>query len=503
MMIEKQLDRTLALLVKHKENPKHLEKHYDSILETLKQGLKINSPSNTDKLIELIEAFNPWPLRWHKHIAWLDILDQGISLAFEQNSFHHLFQFWYSRAKIFFFSGQFEKAQESIEQAIQIATTHHFSEELLNAHILEYDIIGFSEQGKSQKELWPLLEILLDEQKKHLTLQAHASLKGQMLLRKGNLIRFQGHHKKALAIMQNGFDLIMENASDDVELLARTYKYRTSLNEELENYSQAIADNKMMNSYFNLLGDRFSEIDSLGNLGLIYWRTGKYIEAEEILQQSIQIAEETKAQWWLVRQLGNQGLVQFTRGNLSTAAALIERQKKISQITGNIPEEKRAISNGAFVKLFQGQTKEATHDLLENLNYIKERKYHIAEGLVYANLAWSLEEQKKSIEYAEKALSIAESINSPRLKIIALRALAELKNQPQERQKIAQEALELAKKHDRFLNQAGALFTLATCADNDKNASLKEQATSILRSLGAENWIKAENSYHQRLPLLL
>ena len=56
MMIEKQLDRTLALLVKHKENPKHLEKHYDSILETLKQGLKINSPSNTDKLIELIEA---------------------------------------------------------------------------------------------------------------------------------------------------------------------------------------------------------------------------------------------------------------------------------------------------------------------------------------------------------------------------------------------------------------------------------------------------------------
>lgn len=503
MMLEKQLDRTLALLEKHKENPAHLEKHYDSILETLMQGLRAPPPSNTDKLIELIEAFDPWPLRWHKHIAWLGILDQGIALAIEHKSFHHLFQFWYSRAKIFFFSGQFENAQESIEQAIQIATAHHFSEELLNAHILEYDIIGFSEQGKSQKELWPLLEILLDEQKKHLRPMAHASLKGQMLLRKGNLIRFQGHHDKALAIMQNGFDLIMENASDDLALLARTYKYRASLNEELGNYSQSIADNKIMNAYFNLLGDRFSEIDSLGDLGLIYWRTGKYIEAEEILQRSIQMAEETKAQWWLVRQLGNQGLVQFTRGNLSTAAALIKRQKKLSQLTGNIPEEKRAISNGAFVKLFQGQTKEATHDLLENLGYIKERKYHIAEGLVYANLAWSLEEQKEATEYAEEALKIAESMNSPRLKIIALRALAELKNEPQEKQKIAQEALELAKKHNRFLNQAGALLSLATCTSNAQTVSLQEEATCILQSLGAENWINVENSSNQRLPLLL
>ena len=504
MMFEQQLERTLTLVEDHKRAPQYLETHYESMLTLIRQGFRLFSHTSAPKLIALIASLDPLPIRWRQHINWLDILREATELAGEQKNYAKLCQFHRSQARIFFLSGNFKAALTSIENAIHVAEKHALSTALLEAHLLKFDILGFMEREKDPEKACDMLEAILQQQKPDLHAAEFSIFKGQILLRRGNSLRFRNRYQQALENVHQGFELIADNVQDDPEVLALAYKYRLGINESLENYEQAIADNQKINEYYKALGDRFSEIDSLGDLGLIYWRTGQYAKAEQTLQESIQMAEESKAQWWLARQLGNQGLVQFTRGNLAQAVELIDQQRKIGRLTGNLSEEKRAISNGAFVKIFLGQKQAAYNDLMANLTHIKKHKYHLAEGIVSANLAWAVDDIEQGREYAQSALKIAEQTNSTRLKIIALRALSELQDDVEQKQKLAQETLLIAEKRGRHLNQAGALFTLSTCLTGDKRKEARKKAESILQFLGAENWLYTEDVFDtKRLPLLL
>ena len=118
-------------------------------------------------------------------------------------------------------------------------------------------------------------------------------------------------------------------------------------------------------------------------------------------------------------------------------------------------------------------------------------------------MAWAMDglgDSDSALEYAEKSLFMAEKTNSHLLKIVALRSLSEVQTDQNTKTRYAEEAYNLAKKHSRRFNIAGALLTLAECHEDEK---LQKKAIHILEEVGSTAWLKVPLIFKSlRLPLL-
>ena len=149
-----------------------------------------------------------------------------------------------------------------------------------------------------------------------------------------------------------------------------------------------------------------------------------------------------------------------------------------------------------------GKFQEAHDRIKDNLEFTNEAKLFIASGTAYANLAWALEglgRLDEALECAQKSQRISEEMKSPQLRIVALRSLSELQNDPAEKARYAEEALRLAKERSRRLNEAGALLTLSICYQDD---SYYQEAATILQKLPPKipsRTLSASRTVSQRL----
>ncbi|MBT7189374.1 MAG: tetratricopeptide repeat protein [Anaerolineae bacterium] len=401
-------------------------------------------------------------------------------------------------------TGKGEEALAVAQKILKIARIHHKFKIEFQSEMLLFTIQRYLGHIQNPLNALEKLEKSLSEKKEHLSPNVAQKLDIEFSLKKSDILQRHGHIEKALESSQHAYQL-SEKLFDKKDLKMAQVHSRLGANYWAKSeYEKSIAHYIQARRIFQLWGDQTSQIDSMGDMGLVYWSAAKYKKAEEILEKSIRMAEEVNARQWQTIQTGDLGVVSLSRGKLSRATALIEQHLSLSILTNNHTETERANSNIANVQLFLGDFEEAYQRLKRSLRSVEGKRLEIAIGVVRAKVAWALEGlgfQEDAIKYAKSALTHANKINIPSLKILTLRAISETTDNTEDRIRYAEEALEMARKHSRPLNEAGALLTLAEAKQDD---ALREKAIDILENIGSEDWLKAPVVFRTlRLPLLL
>jgi len=502
--ISNQMDILTNLIIKKKDAPQSLEAHFDSIIMFVRQCLSLPDSEAGYKVIELVYNLHPLPIWWGKGMEWLLILEQIAQLAHQNSDYWHEAWSYLAQGSIQLVANDAEKVLKNSIKAKAVAKQHQIRFLLIKAEMLAFDANTFL--GKVNDPLASIvkLEEVIQKSRSVLGDKKADVLKCELLLKKTDVLRRKGHQDIALSLINDIFSISKESSVIEKSLLAELHNRRGAVYWSMGNYGGAIASLEKAIAINKQGGNYISQIDSNGDLGLVYWSSGNYFQAEAVLQSSIRLAEDVKALWWQAIQTGNMGLVNFTRGKLFWANMFMKRHLELSKLTNNIPEMQRAIGNIAFLNIFLGKFKESSEDLLLDLEYSQRAEYHIVESIICSNLAWALEglgQVEKGLDYAHRALSISERYGSDQAEIVALRSLAETEKSVQQKAFYAEKALVLAKKKKRKLNEAGALLTLAYTYENK---SLHQEADSILREMGASDWLHIEPFFDNiRLPLLL
>ena len=499
-----QIDRITELIVEKKNTPQYLEARFDSVVMLINQGLPLTDLETARKLTELVYELHPLPIWWGRGIEWLDVLERITKRAAQNGDPWHEAWGYLAQASIHLLTTGADKVLELCSKARTIAKKHQYPFLSIKADLLCFDAGVFLEKSGDPLAFIKEIEKQIQNSRVSLGDQKADLLKYELWLTQVDVLRRKGFHDRALKLIDKL--LLSSNKSPEFKekCSAEIYSNRGAVYWSMGEYAESIESLEKAVALYKQAGNHLSQIDCNGGLGLVYWSSGNYIQAEAILQSSIRLAENVRTLWWQSIQVGDLGLVNFLRGKLSKADSLLKRHLELSELTNHVSEKYRAIGNIGILNVYLGQFENACKNLLVDLEYSREKEHHIGESVICSNMAWALDglgEAEKSLEYANLALSIARKYKSVKAEIIALRSLAEIERNVQQKTLYAQKALRLSKKNGRRLNEAGALLTLAFIS---KDSSLYQQAETILSGMGASDWLYVEAAFDNiRLPLLL
>jgi len=501
--ITQQIDHLISLIEKKKKTPDALIRHFDSMLAVFEQGISHPDSTTRLKLINFVRTLHPLPLWWGKWSEWMRIIDQVRIVAEKADKFDKLIWLDITQSEMLIIGGDAGKALLLAEKALFLAKSHHNFKMIFKAEMAVFEARKDIGSIGDRIDAIAKLEKSLLAKKTHLSKEVFQVLEVEFLLKKTDVLRRMKRKSDAFIAIQRAHAIATASLDENSPLVAQLYNRRGATYWTAEKNDLAIADFEKATKIFKNLGDKASQVYSIGYTGLIAWSAGEYRQAEKMLQNSINFAEKIKALQWQAIQTGNLGLVSFTRGRLSQAIALMEQHHILSQLINNHAERKRAIGNIGYVQIYLGNFQNAYQRLTHDITYTKKMQFQVGAGTTYANMAWVMEglgDIDSALEYAEKSLSIAKKTNAHLLKIIALRSMSELQKDSNAKAYYAEEAYALAKKHSRRFNKAGALLTLADCYQ-DKN--LHDKARQILDELGSTDWLKVPTVFKTlRLPLL-
>ena len=502
--LARQINRLISLINKKKKTPAELLKHFESMLTLFEQGRSHPDSATRLKLIHFVHTLHPLPLWWGKWSEWMHVLEQASFIAQEEGKTDYLIWLYLMQAEMMLSTGRGKNALSLSQKALKIARKDINTEMILRAEMSVFEANKYLGLIGDRIEAMSTLENSLKEKSFLLSPKVRKKLEVEVLLKKTDILRRQGHIKEVNRIIQQAYLIAKELFDKDDLFMATVYTHRSAVYWSSRKYDLAIANHKKALAIFTLWGDQISQIDCEGDIGLTYWSAGKYKEAEQVLLSSVKKAERLKLLRWQAIQMGNLGLVHFNRGRLTKATVLMQRHRDLSALTDNYAEEKRALGNLGTVQIHLGLFQEALENMQKDHKHVKEMQLNTATARLYAKISWALDglgEKEKAIEHAQKSLHAAEKLNEPLSKIIALRCLSALEIPLKDKIRYAEKARALAQKHNRKVNEAGALFTLADAYEND---NLYYEAVEILKEIGAEDWLKVPLVFETiRLPLLL
>ena len=502
--ITKQIGNLISLIERKRKTPDALARHFDSILALFEEGLSHPNLSTRLKLINFVHAIHPLPLWWGKWSQWMLVLEKVSIIAREANKTESLIWLSLVQAEMLLSTGRGKKSLALSQKALEIAHEYQNIEMILRAELSLFEANKYLGLVENIIDAITLLEESLEEKRPLLPQKTAQELEIEILLKKTDILRRQGHPDKAFESIQHAYSIAEKLFNSNELFMAKLYNQRSTVYWTKRQYDLAVADREKALSIFSLWGDQISKIACEGDVGLIYWSAGKYKEAEKVLLSSIKNAERLELFSWQAEQLGNLGLVHFSCGRLKQAVTLIKRHRDLSWLTNNYAEEKRAIGNLGTVQIHLGNFQEALENMQKDHQHVKKLQLNIATARLYAKISWALDglgQKEKALDYAETSLRFSIEINDPLSTIMALRCISELDIPMEDKIKFAEKARTLAKKHHRKLNEAGALFTLADCYQDEH---LYNEAVEILREIGAKNWVKEPLVFKTlRLPLLL
>ncbi len=159
-----------------------------------------------------------------------------------------------------------------------------------------------------------------------------------------------------------------------------------------------------------------------GNLGIIYRIKGEYDRAIEFYEKNLRIREEIGDKQGIGKACSNLGNVHMEKGEYDRAIELHQKYLRISEEIGY----KRGIGIASFILgniyLEIGRLKESEEYLLKSKKILEEirDKYHLIETYcIFPELLIKKEEGfEKAIEYVDKALKLAEELDSRERKAI-------------------------------------------------------------------------------------
>ncbi|MBP6016334.1 MAG: tetratricopeptide repeat protein [Candidatus Promineofilum sp.] len=482
-----QLRQVSAFVNARRDKVDTLRPHFESCLTLLKATAGRHDLSPL--WLELVDALHPLPLRWGFWSPWLDVLYQAAGKAVELTRPTARARYLAHMAGLLLDTAQADtaliKAQQALDEAGRAGDDYSLA--LAGSRAAgALSVLGRYDEAR---------EVLIDvrHQLDALPANSNASLARALLdMEEMDLARQDGRLAEAIAIGDRLIAALEATTGIDPHDLATAYRRRSTILWAAGRYDEAAGDLIKSAEMFRAMGDPLAAVFSEGNLGVVYFSMGRFQLAETMKARAIRSAEELNAYWWLVRDTGELCGIYMYSGQLERALTYCHRHADLALRLGDERQLALARDNRGVTLMLLGRYDEARPDIEHSLRYFRDEG--IIENTVLATLDMALflratGDWEQAAVLAEDSYSQANGLDFPILRILTTRCLA-LFRPPAEQRRLLHEALALAEAHERHMDVAGCLFSLAGLEpDTTERARLYDQAAAMLREMGAEAWL--------------
>jgi tetratricopeptide (TPR) repeat protein len=311
-----------------------------------------------------------------------------------------------------------------------------------------------------------------------------------------DLHRHFGRLKEALELGEAIIDSLTATAGVDPHDLAKAHVRRATITWVSGQYQLSADGLQRAAELFRQVGDPLQAAFAEGNLGLVYYSMSRYRSAEALMLTAIRAAEEGNARYRLVSDLGDLSVVYIALGRMDLAYDYTSRMVELATDLGNTAELSRARGNRGYALLGLGRYEEALADIEFSLDLY--RRQGRQEGTLVTTIDMimylrGIGEEERAARLAQETYEAAWQGDFPHLHIVTTRCLALFP--PAERQQaLLRRALVLAREHERPMDEAGCLFSLAAIEpDRKTRAELYRQGSNLLAEMGCTGWLRAKS----------
>lgn len=485
-----QLRQVTAFASARRDKPDTLRLHFESCLTLLEATA--NRHDLSALWLALVDALHPLPLRWGFWSPWLDVLQRAADKAAELDRPAMRARYLAHMATLLLDTAQagaaLRRASEALDEAGRAGDSYVLA--LAGSRMAgALSALGRYDEAR---------ELLLSVRHQLDALPTGASglpeVPGYALLdmEQMDLARQDGRLAEAVVIGERLIAALEAMAGIDPHDLATALRRRATILWAAGRYDEAARDLTRSAEMFRAAGDPLAAIFSEGNLGVVYFSMGQFRLAETVKARAIRSAEELNANWWLVRDIGELCGIYMYSGQLERALTYCRRHVELARRLGDERQLALARDNRGVTLMLLGRHDEARPDIEDSLTYFRDEG--IIESTVLATLDMALflratGEPERAAALAEESYARANRLDSPILRILTTRCLA-LFRPPAEQEQLLREALALAEAHERRMDVAGCLFSLAALEnDTAERVRLYNQAAAMLREMEAEAWL--------------
>lgn len=487
-----QLRQAVALM---DDTPPHaMRPHFDSYVSLL--NATAARPDRVEPWLALVDRLHPQPVRWGQWATWLAVLQRAGKKAAEANQPARQAEYLAYAADLLLNTGQLTPALAMAQAAGDLARpalaawplsiAGSVAAAVLRAQARYDDAQALLDRARAEMAAMPALPA------------ARAALAGALLDQEElRLLRYFRRPDAALALSTAIVDNLAAVPGVDPHDLAKAYVRRATVTWAADSYQAAADDLRRAAALFRQAGDELQAVFAEGDLGVVYLSLSRYAEAEALKLAAIRAAEEVNARRVLVSELGDLSVVYIGLGRMDLALDYANRMVALAEELGNDAELSRGRGNRGYALLGLGRYDEALPDIDFSLRRYREQGRH--EGAIVTTIDMILYlrgtgQTAPAAQLAREnyAAALAESL--PRLHVITARCLA-LFLPPAEQAALLRPTLALARQHERPMDEAGCLFSLATIAANaGEQAALYQEGAALLERMGCPGWLEGRSA---------
>lgn len=484
----KQLTQAHAF-IRAAQDPNPFSAHFDSLLVLLRRARAY--PALQKAYVALLTALHPWPLRWGKWDAWEQELIQALPVLAGLKQAAKEAEMMIYLAEIQFRTGRLETAVRTSYDAQTLSWENQALVPWAAAAsraILALNRLGRNEEARRLlAQCQEQLDTTPFATRKTEQLEASAHL----LLRRMVFMRYDGQAAAAAARAQTLLDALTNVPQTDRRLLATLYTDQATMLWASDQYEAAVTALERAIALYTELGDTYEATTTRGNLGIVYWSMARLDEAEAAIRQSLALAEAFNARWRMMNEMGNLCAISFSRGTLAQALQYTERHFKLAVEANDVAEINRAQGNRALALLYLEEYAAALPDLAESLSQLQALglQQQLAETYVHLSCCfYGLGRLAEAETAVQQAMKMALQINAPVLDGMILRCRAILAPADEAADLLTQ-ALALARRYRRRLDEGRCLLRLAVLAAGRQRDEMWAKGAAILQEIGAGAWL--------------
>jgi tetratricopeptide (TPR) repeat protein len=480
------LQEQLAWATTYAQQPARSAAHCESLLALVEQAR--SWPRLYARAAELVAALGAWPARWGYWDIWEEMLRFALAVTDSKQDAARYFSLLVELAFLLLDTGRLNQALEIGLQVVEQNGESCTSTPLARAVALVVQIL--IRQGKMEDAQHVIEQV---EQQLRQATDASGAW-AYLCVARAAFLRRQGNLEEALSWADQAVAAAESPSNEDLHLRGDVCHFRGVMRWARGEYVLAAADMNRAAMLYANSGDRFAEAHIQGNLGLVYWSLGELDQAENLFRQMIATAEQQGARWQMAVTTGNLGLVCLSRGKLKQSLEYSEQHLRLATLNQDVQEMMRARGIRGTTLLHLGNFVAALADL--DVERVFCEKRGSPEGIVcnyvsYARCLAALGRGEQALALAQRALDIARN-SSPSMQVLALRSLAEQSPVAQQEPPL-KEALNLACRMGRQLDQAACLLSLAVLKKGEEQTALWTQGERLLKRMGAAAWLKGHS----------
>ena len=483
-----------AAVLASRTPPEELAAHFDSFLALL------NATTGRTDLsplwLNLVDRLHPLPVRWGQWAIWLAILNQAGPKAAALGQPGRQAEYLAYTADLLLNSGQSAAALANAQTALRLARQAGAAWPLcVAANAASATLRSLARYDEAQA--------LLDETRAVAARlappqpAARAAMAQALLdLEQMDLLRYFKRLDDALALGERLVANLSAVAGVDPHDVANACLRRATITWVRGHYQAAAGDLRRAAALFRQAGDPLQATFAEGNLGLVYYSMSRYQQAETLKLAAMRAAEEVNARHVLVSELGDLGVVYIALGRMDLALDYTNRMVKLAAELNNAAELSRGRGNRAYALLGLGCYREALEDIEFSLDLYRQQGR--LEGTIVTTIDLILYlrgigQSERAAELAQENYEAAWQEDFPHLRVVTTRCLA-LFRPPAEQRALLEQALDLARRHERPMDEAACLFSLSAVAANPREGdAYYEQAVALLEEMGCQGWLAGKS----------